>query len=116
AVAGGSPCTRAMPAVGVSRSARMRSTVDLPHPDGPRRDKNCPSWLSRSTPSSATTRRRPIRNSLRSPVSDRPEAVEVAAVSVVIARLDQARVVLVDPFQDRQVEQRAGGELEPADG
>ncbi len=31
-----SPCTRATPVVGVSSPARMRSTVDLPHPDGPR--------------------------------------------------------------------------------
>ena len=85
AAAGGSPCTRAVPAVGVSRSARIRSTVDLPHPEGPRRDRNCPSWLSRSTPSSATTLRRPSRNSLRSPDSDRPAELAVAEVSVVMA-------------------------------
>ena len=32
---GASPCTSTRPDVGCSRSASMRSTVDLPHPEGP---------------------------------------------------------------------------------
>ena len=42
AAAGGSPWTSAVPLVGVSRSARMRRIVDLPHPDGPSRATKAP--------------------------------------------------------------------------
>ena len=39
---GASPCTRTVPAVGCSRSAMIRRTVDLPHPDGPTRAVRLP--------------------------------------------------------------------------
>ncbi|MDP9629471.1 UNVERIFIED_ORG: hypothetical protein J2W85_001532 [Ensifer adhaerens] len=37
-----SPSSRTTPDVGVSKPAIMRSKVDLPHPDGPRSEKNSP--------------------------------------------------------------------------
>src|SRR4029453_17994015 len=42
------------PAVGSSRPATMRSTVDFPQPDGPSRTMNSPSDTSRLTVSTAT--------------------------------------------------------------
>src|SRR5215472_18448084 len=37
------------PAVGVSRPASMRSRVVFPEPEGPRKTRNSPSWVSRLT-------------------------------------------------------------------
>src|ERR1700761_1927163 len=49
----GSPLSRMSPVVGSSRPAIMRSTVDLPHPDGPSSTMNSPSVTSRLTLSTA---------------------------------------------------------------
>src|SRR5688572_12442675 len=43
------PPSRISPALGFSRPAMMRSSVDLPQPDGPTRTTNSPSATSRST-------------------------------------------------------------------
>ena len=53
---GRQPVHEGRPGVGVSRSARMRSTVDLPHPDGPSRATNSP------RPALSSRRRRPPRS------------------------------------------------------
>lgn len=42
-----------LPSVGRSRPAAIRSSVDLPHPDGPTTATKSPSAMSRSTPSRA---------------------------------------------------------------
>src|SRR5215218_2832716 len=44
------------PSVGCSSPAMVRSSVVLPHPDGPRRTRYSPSSVARSTPSTACTR------------------------------------------------------------
>src|SRR2546421_5824812 len=49
------PPMRIFPAVGASSPAIIRSSVVLPQPDGPRRTRNSPSWVARSTPSTART-------------------------------------------------------------
>src|SRR5215217_7498139 len=49
------PATRAVPASGSSRVARMRTVVVLPAPLGPRTPSTVPGATSRSTPSSART-------------------------------------------------------------
>ena len=49
------PKTRMSPAVGSSRSAMSRSSVDLPHPDGPMSETNSPSCTVSSMPVSAVT-------------------------------------------------------------
>src|SRR5262245_32817004 len=46
---------RMSPDVGCSNPAIMRSTVDLPHPDGPRIHINSPSSTCKVTPSTAFT-------------------------------------------------------------
>src|SRR3954452_3647581 len=46
-------CSAQWPAVGSLRPAMMRSSVLLPHPDGPSRLRNSPRATERSTPSSA---------------------------------------------------------------
>src|SRR6266567_7555645 len=48
-----SPPMRISPALGRSRPAIIRSSVVLPHPDGPSSTKNSPSRMDRSTPSTA---------------------------------------------------------------
>src|ERR671924_376377 len=47
------------PSVGCSSPAMVRSSVVLPHPEGPRRTRYSPSSVARSTPSTARTR--PLR-------------------------------------------------------
>src|SRR5437763_6699683 len=49
----GLPFTEAVPDVGWIRSPTTRSSVDLPHPDGPISDTNSPGSISRSMPCSA---------------------------------------------------------------
>src|SRR3954468_18046110 len=49
------PPTCTLPEVGSSSPAMMRSSVDLPQPDGPTRTVNSPSSTYRSMPSSART-------------------------------------------------------------
>merc|ERR1711969_117188 len=55
------PFINAVPAVGSSRPARIRSTVDLPQPDGPSSDRNEPSGVAIDTSSSAVTVELPRR-------------------------------------------------------
>src|SRR5215211_2594226 len=43
------------PSVTSSSPAIIRSSVDFPHPDGPTSTTNSPSWISRSTASTAKT-------------------------------------------------------------
>src|SRR6201995_5631406 len=50
----GSPLSRMSPSDGSSRPAIMRRIVDFPHPDGPSRTMNSPSWTSRLTLFTAT--------------------------------------------------------------
>src|SRR5581483_4118866 len=61
---GGSPWMNALPPDGSSRSARMRRTVDFPHPDGPSRARNPPGPISRLTSWTAVTVLRPRRKIL----------------------------------------------------
>ena len=49
------PSTSTRPEVGRSNPAIRRSAVVLPHPDGPRSERNSPVAIERSIPSSATT-------------------------------------------------------------
>ena len=44
------PSIRMSPEVASSRPAMMRSSVDLPQPEGPTKTQNSPSLTSRSTP------------------------------------------------------------------
>ena len=50
----GLPSTVTVPSVGTSRPPMMFKSVDLPQPDGPTTVMNSFSWMSRSTPLSAT--------------------------------------------------------------
>jgi len=43
------PLTATRPASAVSSPAMIRSRVDFPHPDGPRREKNSPLAISKDT-------------------------------------------------------------------
>src|SRR6266576_1679738 len=49
------PYSRIWPLVGSSKPPIIRSIVVLPHPDGPSNEKNSPSPMIRSTPSTAAT-------------------------------------------------------------
>src|SRR5579875_190071 len=49
------PYSRIWPAVGSSKPPIIRSVVVLPQPDGPSSEKNSPSPITRSTPSTAVT-------------------------------------------------------------
>src|SRR5262249_31147503 len=49
------PPMRIWPPLGGSSPAIIRSSVVLPHPDGPSRTRNSPSRVTRSTPSTART-------------------------------------------------------------
>src|ERR1700674_4380547 len=49
------PPIRISPEVGSSRPAIMRSSVVFPEPEGPKRTRNSPSRLSKSTPTTAPT-------------------------------------------------------------
>src|SRR5438132_2641521 len=61
------PACTIRPAVCTSRPAMMRSSVVLPHPEGPRKHNSSPGWTSRLTPFSAAN----SPNSLRIPESSR---------------------------------------------
>src|SRR5207247_11256009 len=61
------PACTIRPAVCTSRPAMMRSSVVLPHPDGPRKHSSSPGWTSRLTPFSAAN----SPHSLRIPESSR---------------------------------------------
>src|SRR5262245_60875441 len=51
----GCPSISSSPDVGSSKPASMRSSVVLPHPDGPSREKNSPRRISNDTSSTART-------------------------------------------------------------
>src|SRR5437867_3945551 len=57
-----SPDSRTCPASGSTSPATMRSTVLLPHPEGPRRERNSPGAASRDTSSTATTAPKDLRS------------------------------------------------------
>jgi hypothetical protein len=46
---------RIVPALGVSMPATIRSTVDFPHPEGPKRTRNSPARASSVTSRTACT-------------------------------------------------------------
>ena len=75
--AGVRPSTSAEPLVGSSSPARIRRTVDLPHPDGPRRERKLPRSVCRVTSSSAWTSVRPARKTLPRSVTRTPVPVPV---------------------------------------
>jgi len=60
AAAGAMPKTVALPEEGGMRSATTRSSVDLPQPDGPSRERNPPCSTSKLTSCRAVTVRRSV--------------------------------------------------------
>ena len=59
------------PAVGVSKPANMRSSVDLPQPDAPSKAKISPRWMLRSMLSTAKVKpKRLVRPSTRKKTSE----------------------------------------------
>ena len=74
---------RPCPTCGASSPATSRSSVDFPHPDGPRIARNCPGGTSSEMPSSATTPvsnvRRTSRTMTRVPQRHRSFARQSAA-------------------------------------
>src|SRR5438445_7704802 len=56
------PRMRMSPADGGTRSATARSSVDLPHPEGPSSVRNSPRVTSRSMPDNAVTLRWSVKN------------------------------------------------------
>src|SRR5215831_13762107 len=80
------PCSRIAPWVGSSKPAIIRMVVVLPQPDGPSREKNSPSRMSRSIPATAVITSPRAWNSLTTPDSsmagraaDSPARPRVAA-------------------------------------
>src|SRR6266576_209004 len=63
------PCSRITPWVGSSKPAIIRIVVVLPQPDGPSREKNSPSRMSRSIPATALITSPRAWNSLTTPDS-----------------------------------------------
>src|ERR1700759_2356321 len=63
------PPIRMSPEVWVSSRAIILSSVVLPHPDGPRRTRNSPSLMARSTPSTAVWPVNSLRSALVSTVA-----------------------------------------------
>src|SRR6266516_6495267 len=63
------PCSRITPWVGSSKPAIIRIVVVLPQPDGPSREKNSPSRMSRSIPATAVITSPRAWNSLTTPAS-----------------------------------------------
>src|SRR2546429_772290 len=63
------PCSRITPWVGSSKPAIIRIVVVLPQPDGPSREKNSPSRMSRSIPATAVITSPRAWNSLTTPDS-----------------------------------------------
>jgi phosphoribosylamine--glycine ligase len=53
------PCSRILPASGVSNPAIIRSVVVLPQPLGPSIEKNSPAWIEKVAPFTATVGRLP---------------------------------------------------------
>src|SRR5690349_10655863 len=71
------PCSRITPWVGSSKPAIIRIVVVLPQPDGPSREKNSPSRMSRSMPATAVITSPRAWNSLTTPdssIAGRPTA------------------------------------------
>src|SRR5215831_5747422 len=63
------PPMRIWPPLGGSSPAIIRSSVVLPHPDGPSRTRNSPSRVTRSTPSTARTSPNTLRTARVSTVA-----------------------------------------------
>src|SRR5882724_10965797 len=63
----GLPATKTSPDVGSSKPATMRSNVDLPQPDAPIRQTNCPWSIVRSIRPSASTSPSPTAKRLVTP-------------------------------------------------
>src|SRR5437763_824772 len=102
---------RISPAVGSSRPAIMRSSVVLPDPEGPRRTRNSPSRLSRSTLLTAPTLPR-----LKTFVSLR--VCTIAIVHVILSREDgegsqSAQLEILRSAQDDEVSSFPLGENAP---
>src|SRR5215475_210645 len=94
------PCSRITPWVGSSNPAIIRMVVVLPQPDGPSREKNSPSRMSRSIPATAVITSPRAWNSLTTPdnsMAGRP-AVSPAAPRMAAALADPALLdaVLLD--------------------
>src|SRR5205814_5703333 len=64
-----------LPALGSYKPARHRARVDFPHPDSPTTPSASPRNSSRSTPSSATNRFDPRRNSRASADPSEPNSM-----------------------------------------
>src|SRR5689334_24275785 len=86
------PCSRITPLVGSSKPAIIRMVVVLPQPDGPSREKNSPSRMSRSIPATAVITSPRAWNSLTTPdssiagraVSRAPRRVAAALADAVL--------------------------------
>ena len=105
-----SPPRNTRPAVGSSKPAIIRSTVVLPEPDGPSIEKNSPSRISRSRPSTAVTDPKRLRDALQPHRDGRrtardlqichqpqPRATEFVATSTFTSRFRRVVTVLGGP-------------------
>src|SRR5215475_9265972 len=81
------PCSRITPWVGSSNPAIMRMVVVLPQPDGPSREKNSPSRMSRSIPATAVITSPRAWNSLTTPDSSIAGSAEVPRAALADAVL-----------------------------
>src|SRR5262249_43595986 len=63
----GLPSEATLPVVGSSKPATMRSSVDLPQPDAPIRQTNCPESIATSTGASASISSSPTAKRLVTP-------------------------------------------------
>src|ERR1700719_792732 len=81
----GMPRTETRPVVGGSKPAMTRSKVDLPHPDAPIRQTNCPGATDRSMRASAS-------------ISPSPTVKRLVTAS--IARTSASLMVLRAPAED----------------
>src|SRR4029434_298179 len=77
-----SPASTTCPASGSTSPATMRSTVLLPQPEGPSRERNSPGAASRETSATATTG----PNALRSPETRSAGAAPLTAADASRAR------------------------------
>src|SRR3990172_4007011 len=84
------PSTSTRPVVGTSRPATMRSSVDLPHPDGPRMEIKSLSATARSTGSSARVggRRRSPENTLETVSTTSFDMLERPGVEALVRPLE----------------------------
>ncbi|BDZ64380.1 hypothetical protein GCM10025877_13180 [Agromyces mangrovi Wang et al. 2018] len=80
------PFTSTVPALGSSRSAMRRMSVDLPQPDGPMRETNSPAATSRSMPWRACTTPDRVSNVLSTPVTRTAAVVVSVVVGAVLMR------------------------------